>query len=99
MTVPKASATRPRIVVLATHWGSRHGGINSFNFDFMRSLGSVLQSHALICLVPAASREEVGEAHRSGVSLLSIGGQDERFETDSIPLSANIPSATLIASA
>lgn len=64
------------IVFLATAWGSKHGGINSFNHDLVLSLTSMVSSAAgkIICVVPTEPKKEDREhAESKGVILLSLG--------------------------
>lgn len=61
------------IVVLATAWGPRFGGINSFNFDLCLALSRVLRRHRVVCVVPSASEAEVIAAMSSGVTLITLG--------------------------
>jgi glycosyltransferase involved in cell wall biosynthesis/tetratricopeptide (TPR) repeat protein len=62
------------IIAVATAWGPKHGGINAFNYDFVRALG--VASHrelTVVCAVPSATPAEVEEAARSFVSLRAFG--------------------------
>ncbi len=66
------------IVVAATAWGPRHGGINSFNADFCLALAEVLPpTYRLICFVLHASREDVRRARRAKVHLIPLSPPDK----------------------
>jgi hypothetical protein len=49
----------PNILLLATAWGPKHGGINAFNMDFAAALAEYLKpSGRVFCAVLSASRED-----------------------------------------
>ena len=61
------------IMLLATAWGSKHGGINAFNMDFAHGLVDYLKGTGQVfCSVFNASREDHEDAQRHGVTLLPI---------------------------
>lgn len=63
-----------RIVLITNAWGPKHGGINSFNTDFAKALSLVLAPHTQVtCVVLDATAEEVVDAAKHGVRLLSLG--------------------------
>lgn len=63
------------IVVLATAWGPRHGGINAFNHDLCKALAAPLRGNRpLVCVVPQAGQGEIDEAGKAGIRLLATGG-------------------------
>lgn len=55
------------ILVIATEWSSRHGGLSTFNRELCRSLARAGQS--VTCFVPSATTEERNEAISQGVTL------------------------------
>lgn len=55
-------------LVVATAWGSHHGGINSFNVGFCRALA--LANHRVTCLVVQPSEGDVADATEAGVTLV-----------------------------
>ena len=60
---------RPTLIALATGWGPKHGGINSFNYDFLRGFGGAFGKNVQIfCVVPAAEAKDFKEAQDSLVS-------------------------------
>src|SRR5688572_27066789 len=66
-----------QIVLITNAWGPKHGGINSFNTDFAKALSGVLAPHTLVtCVVMNATEDEVKDAAKTGVRLLSIGAED-----------------------
>jgi glycosyltransferase involved in cell wall biosynthesis len=61
------------VILLATAWGPRHGGINSFNRSFALGLKKQLGAEGrIICVVPSATDEELSEAAKHNVELLRI---------------------------
>ncbi|MFL5347723.1 MAG: hypothetical protein ACJ8AT_23285, partial [Hyalangium sp.] len=63
-----------RIVLITNAWGPKHGGINSFNTDFAKALSPVLAPQTRVtCVVLDATAEEVEDAAKHGVTLLSLG--------------------------
>jgi hypothetical protein len=69
------SAHHIPLVILATAWGPKFGGINAFNEELTRSLGIMPdRAYELICVVPRATDAEVAEAARScWVRLVAFG--------------------------
>ncbi len=62
-----------RIVFFATAWGTRYGGINSFNFDMCRALAKLVRDkYEVICIVPRAEEKQVQEAEEEGVTLVKL---------------------------
>lgn len=60
------------IVLYATHWGRKFGGVNSFNRDFCAALArSVASSYKVICVVAQASPADVRDARAAGVTLVA----------------------------
>ncbi|MFH1079603.1 MAG: tetratricopeptide repeat protein [Pseudomonadota bacterium] len=70
------------LITFATHWGSKYGGINSFNTDFLSAFGVAYHfSVQVICIVSAAGNEEVKEAEKAYVNLVPLphAPQDKLF--------------------
>lgn len=70
------------LVFFATAWGTRHGGINSFNYDLCKALAKLLAEPGhpnlkVVCIVNEGKYTEVEEAKSLGVELLVIPHQDE----------------------
>lgn len=70
------------LVFFATAWGSRHGGINSFNYDLCKALAKLLNESdnpnlKVVCIVNEAKSTEVEEAKLLGIELLLIPHHDE----------------------
>jgi len=62
-----------RLIVFATSWGSKFGGINSFNADFLRALSIAFQwSVQVVCIVLESDPSDVADAAKDGVTLLDI---------------------------
>ena len=61
------------LIAFATQWGSKHGGINSFNADFVGAFGFAYSSTTqVICVVTSATPEEIEEARATGVTLVPL---------------------------
>ncbi|MBU4583538.1 MAG: glycosyltransferase, partial [Proteobacteria bacterium] len=61
------------LITFATLWGSKYGGINSFNTDFLSAFGVAYHfSVQVICVVSNAGDEEVKEAKKAYVTLVSL---------------------------
>src|SRR5277367_316713 len=60
------------LVALADAWGSRHGGVNAFNYDLCGGLASRLRGTVpIVCVVPRASEDDRRAASKASVILLS----------------------------
>jgi glycosyltransferase involved in cell wall biosynthesis len=60
------------LVALADAWGSRHGGVNAFNYDLCGGLASRLRGTVpIVCVVPRASEDDRHAASKASVILLS----------------------------
>ena len=61
------------VVLLATAWGPKAGGINTFNLDLAAGLSAVLsEQERVICVVPAADAAAIRNADQNGVTLVSL---------------------------
>ena len=64
---------RKTLVALATAWGPKHGGINSFNYDFVKALGVAFHDAvAVYCVVPNATDDEIQDARNAFVTLVRL---------------------------
>ena len=73
----------PNIMLLATAWGPKHGGINAFNMDFAHGLAAYLKGAGnVFCAVFNASREDHEDAEKQGVQLLPINKPTDRSSYD-----------------
>lgn len=59
------------ILVIATEWDSRHGGLSTFNRELCRASRAL--GHQVFCLVPSARPDEIANARATGVTLLVAG--------------------------
>jgi glycosyltransferase involved in cell wall biosynthesis len=71
------SESRSAILVVATGWGPKFGGINSFNRDFCLALGKKVFDEKLnydvVCMVMCGVSDKEGrDAHESHVKLLGL---------------------------
>lgn len=62
----------PRLIALSTAWGSRYGGINSFNADFLAGFVEARPELDVVCVVPCASDSEIKDAIVFNVNLVSM---------------------------
>ena len=61
------------LITFATQWGSKLGGINSFNTDFLEAFGAAYyNSIQVICIVAEATDAEIKKASNSHVILLPL---------------------------
>jgi glycosyltransferase involved in cell wall biosynthesis len=61
------------LITFATQWGSKHGGINSFNADFLTAFGAAYQLGAqIICIVVSATPEAMEDASNVHVQLVPL---------------------------
>jgi len=68
----------PIIALLATSWGTKSGGINSFNMDLTIALSSLLKDkYKIICAVLNASEEQIADAARQDIHLLTLNTEAE----------------------
>lgn len=75
------------IVFFATAWGTRYGGINSFNYDICRALAKLVKDkYEVICVVPCVGKKQVKEAKKEGVKLVKLrpGGDETSFVPEDI---------------
>lgn len=66
-------STSPHIIVLATAWGPKHGGINAFNVEWVKSLGvTPKRMFDLTCVVLQASDADRADAKSCHVALVEL---------------------------
>ena len=61
-------SARKRILVLATEWIAKHGGLSTFNRELCKSLASL--GHEVVCVVPRIEEGEVRIARDANVQLV-----------------------------
>jgi len=60
---------RPGLIALATAWGPRFGGINTFNTELVKSLGIYQgRSFEVACVLPRVRAEDAQDALASSQS-------------------------------
>jgi glycosyltransferase involved in cell wall biosynthesis len=64
--------SKPAIVVIATSWGRKYGGINSLSTDLCVALTAVLAEHRVVCISTAPVDQALAEISGSGVDILSL---------------------------
>lgn len=58
------------LVFIATEWGAKNGGINSFNYDLVSSIHSNSKEKIqTVCVVKSATLQEIHDANLKGVTL------------------------------
>lgn len=69
------------VVTIATAWGSKYGGINSFNYDLAVALAHQLSpsKSKVICAVPLATQEEIKDALVNGVELIVMKSSTDQI--------------------
>jgi tetratricopeptide (TPR) repeat protein len=61
------------LIAFATQWGSKHGGINSFNTDFLEAFGIAYHASThVICIVADATDDEIEKARNAYVTLIKL---------------------------
>ena len=78
----RTRTSRPAIVALATAWGPKFGGINSFNTEVVKSLGILpTRNFELICIVLSLHSGELQEdlRLRFHIELVSLEAEDGGF--------------------
>src|SRR5437870_2163416 len=68
MAESEKSSQSLTVLVVATEWESRHGGLSTFNRDLSRAIAAI--GHRVFCLVPWASRDEIEAAAAFNVELV-----------------------------
>lgn len=76
---------KKQIVFLATAWGTKHGGINSFNFDLCKAVAAQLQpleEYEVVCVVLNADKDVIEKAQKdNNIRLISLDiSPRENFE-------------------
>lgn len=68
------------IVFIATAWGARFGGINTFNKDLVVAMASILpeEKYRVVCVTLDSTPAERASADLAKVTLLSIGNPDNK---------------------
>ena len=62
------------LVAFGTAWGTKFGGINSFNCDFLKAFSAIsYQDVRTICVVLDASEHDIEAASREQIVLISLG--------------------------
>ena len=75
------------LIAFATHWGSKYGGINSFNTDFLTAFGNTYRNEVqVICIVSSATVDEIAQAKENHVTLVTDVTQSLSFATQHKPV-------------
>ncbi|OAI03591.1 tetratricopeptide repeat protein, partial [Methylomonas methanica] len=61
------------LIAFATQWGSKFGGINAFNTDFLSAFGVAYPTQLkVICIVSSATEAEIADAKNANVTLVTL---------------------------
>ncbi len=61
------------LIAFASHWGSKYGGINAFNADFLEAMGAAYYGKVnIICVVLKAEAENIEKAQQKNVILIKL---------------------------
>jgi len=61
------------LIAFATQWGSKFGGINSFNTDCLSAFGVAYHSSVhVVCIVASATSAEIEDARNAHVRLIPL---------------------------
>jgi glycosyltransferase involved in cell wall biosynthesis len=68
------------LVAFSTYWGSRQGGLNSFNRDLLSAFaGLAYETVSTICIVLNATEIDIASAAGEQISLISLGLDTKSF--------------------
>jgi len=81
------TSTQKILVAFATQWGTRFGGINSFNIDLVKAIASTFRGQVItVCVVLEADAEQIESANNDGIVLLALNdARQEKFAADLVP--------------
>lgn len=68
-TVHEVSRMSECWMLVGTEWSSGHGGLSTFNRELCCALAAI--GLDVVCLVPATTQDEIADAKRSGVHLIT----------------------------
>jgi tetratricopeptide (TPR) repeat protein len=71
------------VAIIATAWGSRFGGINSFSTDMCCALARVLSTHKILCICSNPSKGDLKQAEAADVEILAVA-PDNDFDAKSV---------------
>jgi len=61
------------LIAFATQWGSKFGGINAFNTDFLSAFGVAYPTQLqVICIVSSTTEAEIADAKNANVTLVTL---------------------------
>lgn len=67
-TLVEETQSTPKVLVVATEWDSRHGGLSTFNRDFCAALADA--GAQVVCYLPEANLDEIQRASENGVKIV-----------------------------
>ncbi len=70
-----------QIVFLATYWGAKYGGINTFNFDLCKAVAQILkkENYQVVCVALETDIKAMAEAEEAGVNLIHLETGKKEF--------------------
>lgn len=64
---------RYTLIAFTSYWGSKFGGINAFNADFLEAMGAAYEGKVdIICVVLEAKAFDIEDARKKNVTLISL---------------------------
>ncbi|MCP4701398.1 MAG: glycosyltransferase [Gammaproteobacteria bacterium] len=67
------------IVFLATAWGPKHGGINSFNRDLCVALAKILpDNYQIVCVVKESVQDDIDDSAKNKVLLIPLDATETK---------------------
>ncbi|MCP4353561.1 MAG: AAA family ATPase [Desulfobacterales bacterium] len=72
-----------QIVFLATHWGTKGGGVNSFNLDLCTTVAKIVpkDKYQVVCVVLKADEKTISQAKQEfDIELVSLKSDKQEFD-------------------
>lgn len=72
-----------QLVFLATYWGTKHGGINSFNFDLCQAVAKHVpqEMYQVVCIALQSNERAKSQTEDSKVKLILLDSEKQEFES------------------
>jgi glycosyltransferase involved in cell wall biosynthesis len=69
------------LIAFASYWGSKFGGINAFNTDFLEAMSLAYSGKIdVICIVTEAEKQDVIDAKNNNITLISLPYKPEESQ-------------------
>lgn len=80
-----------QLIAFSTAWGSKHGGINSFNYDFIMAFSAAYNMQVeVICFVSKAEDEQIEDASNAHVKLISLETESNELKDSHAEIAISI---------